>query len=235
MRKLHMTAFAMTLALASQATMAVPETTPMILPPGEAACKKMMECIIEKSPGIEKNIPDPEHGGSREFKLVYQLAKQCASTTKEIRSMIGVMNQETQLRPHSDTLKTWMLNRLKAGDIKNDSIYNQDVIFENEQYKMKFYVIGLVKGEEIRSNDFHVSGIPSQNPFAVGSTFYGLQEGWDEVTGSLKTKGWWWTKDNIYFADIFHSNVGGSRLKGILILEKPIEIHHVVDECVHGG
>lgn len=235
MSRLHrIAAGAIILVLSSQNVMTSPQSALNIVPPGQAACKKLMDCIIEKSPGIEKNIPDPEHGGSREFKLVYQLAKQCASTTKEIRSMIGVMNQETQLRPHSDTLKTYLLKWLKAGDVKNNKFITEDVAFENEHYKMKLYVMGYTKGEDIRASEFHVGGIGNQNPFTIGQHMYGLQEGWDEMTGSLKPQGWWWTKENIYFANTFYHG-SGSKLMGLIILEKPIEIHTVVDECVNGG
>lgn len=201
-----------------------------ISPKHEITCKEIIDCIIDNAENILKNF----HGSENQFsednkKLVYQLAKQCGVMRSKIGQMIRAINAEKILRPHNDLVKNYFIERLTSGALKNETLYEESVPLENVSFKGKLYVEGYKAGTDLKG--LSVIAIDRDILFKPGNSLEGLGSEWSKMSGKTIPELWWFSKESVFFSYGFFLRVGGKLINGILILEKELDYHTILDEC----
>ncbi len=189
--------------------------------PSKSECEIVEKCIIEKSESILDNLDYSENKftpGNQ--KLVHALAKQCQSTTRQISFLVGLLEQESRLMPHKESVKKYVLTQLK-GPIKNGEVYESSVSLENEDFQAKLDILGYTT--EPNPHDLSIRNILDIAYFAD------LKDEFLKLTGRTKLEDWWFSTDGISYAFLF---TGKGSLRGFIILERKLDYHTITKECM---
>lgn len=201
-----------------------------VAPTHKTTCKELIDCIIE----ISDNILNSLHQSERDFsssnqKLVYQLAKQCWATKTKIVSMVGAIAEEARLRPNKEIVKDYFVGRLTSGTLKNGTLSEETVELESEEFKAKLYVEGYKEGIDLKT--LSIVSTDNDGNFQPGNALEGLRSEWTKMSGRAKPESWWFTKEGAFYSYGFFQRIGGKVINGLVILEKKLDYHTILNEC----
>lgn len=202
-------------------------TSPTLISRKQQKIGKLIKFISFHEEEVLKNMHSSRQDLSNPA-VIYHLAKLCRTSIPEVSKALGMMRQEMTLRPHDEIVKAHLKKRLLE-PFENDLLYQEDLSFENVPFSAKFYATSYDPSYDYtsRRHDFFVfpihSQVTSQFPQLGGKYMNKLEE----LLEGHKLECCYVSKNKL------HCNFGftrrGTPFGGFLLLEKPLEMHLLLE------